>query len=87
MQRRICCVLPKSIQSFCEMGCIYREKPFRHLACPKSRKTDGCIAPCKEDECDCDRKKEFRMLPLTKKERNEVFLLQKEDAPRVQMLM
>ncbi len=85
--RRICCVLPKTIQGFCEVGCIYRESNFRHLACPKLRKTPGCIAPCKQEECTCGPKKEFQILPLTKKEQNEVFALQKEDTSRVQMLM
>ena len=74
MNRRICCALPKAVQSFCEMGCIYREKPFVHLACPKAKKTDGCTAPCK-DTCNCFPKKEFVIKPLSKKEKNEVFLL------------
>ncbi len=74
MQRRVCCSLPKTIQSFCELGCIYREKPFLALACPKAKKMDGCVAPCKEP-CDCGRKKEFVIIPLTKKEKNEMFLL------------
>lgn len=71
---RVCCSLPKAVQSFCEMGCIYREKAFRHLGCPKAKKTDGCVAPCR-DMCDCNYKKEFAVVPLTKKEKNEVFLL------------
>lgn len=74
MNRRVCCALPKAIQSFCEMGCIYREKPFVHLKCPRAKKTDGCVAPCK-DMCDCEFKKGFIMLVETKKQKNEMFLL------------
>ena len=73
--RRVCCSLPKTVQGFCEMGCIYREKAFRHLACPKTRKLDGCAAPC-NDFCDCNpTKTNFELKPQTKKEKNEVFLL------------
>jgi hypothetical protein len=57
------------------MGCVYREKAFRHTGCPKAKKTDGCVAPCPVDVCDCMPKKEFAIVPLTKKEKNEVFLL------------
>jgi len=75
MNRRICCALAKTVQSYCEMGCVYREKAFRHTGCPKAKKTDGCVAPCPVDVCDCMPKKEFAIVPLTKKEKNEVFLL------------
>jgi len=86
--RRISCGLPRSVQSFCEMGCIYRESSFRHLGCPRATKLDGCFAPCHPDDCSCvPKKKDCIVRTLTKKEKNEVFLLQKEDTPRVQMLM
>lgn len=73
---RIPCALPKVVKSFCETGCVYREKAFRHLACPKKlRLKDACASPCKTKECDCFHKKEFVIVSLTKKEKNEMFLL------------
>lgn len=74
MSSRIRCVF-KPVKILCEAGCIYREREFRHLACPKKlRGIQQCAAPCKKD-CDCFDKKEFVILPLTKKEKNEMFLL------------
>ncbi len=73
---RVSCALPKVVKSFCDMGCIYREKGFRHLGCPKKIRTGAlCAAPCKPKDCDCTTKKEFVIVSQSKKEKNEVFLL------------
>lgn len=73
---RSACALPKVVKSFCEMGCIYREKGFRHLACPKKiRNGEACAVPCRTKECDCFHKKEFVIVSQTKKQKNEMFLL------------
>ena len=73
---RTVCALPKVVKSLCETGCIYREKAFRHLACPKKlRRGDPCAVSCKTKDCDCNNKKEFVILSQTKKEKNEMFLL------------
>lgn len=74
MKSRIGCVL-KRIPILCEAGCMYREREFRHLACQKKLLTNSqCVSPCKTN-CDCFHKKEFVIIPLTKKEKNEMFLL------------
>jgi hypothetical protein len=40
------CPLPKVVKHFCQTGCIYREKAFRHLACPVALKNKAfCVAP------------------------------------------
>lgn len=70
---RCVCALPGHIKSLCETGCVYREPGFKHLACPVSRKTDTCVAPCPPIDCKC---KNERMQGLKKhKYYNEVFLL------------
>ena len=71
--RRAACCLPRKLKNMCETGCIYREKPFKHLACPMALKTKAtCAAPCRPNEvCVC----KTEILVLTKKEKNEVFLL------------
>lgn len=73
---RLTCVLPNNMKGLCEMGCIYREKAFKHLACPTAKKMKifHCVAPCPKGvplQCGC--KTEIKV--LTKKEKNEVFLL------------
>ena len=71
---RIACCLPHNLKSICEMGCIYREKAFKHIACPIALKTkELCVAPCnpKDEFCKC----KTEMIVLSKKEKNEVFLL------------
>jgi len=50
--QRATCSLPKALRSFCESGCIYREKNFTHIRCPQVLKTDLCAAPCKKP-CPC----------------------------------
>lgn len=69
---RLCC-LPRTLKNMCEMGCIYREKAFKHLACPVALKNkEVCAAPCQKGEvCVC----KTEIMVLTKKEKNEVFLL------------
>jgi hypothetical protein len=46
------CGLPSHLTSLCNTGCIYREPPFRHLACKEARKTE-CAAPCRPEPCPC----------------------------------
>ncbi len=76
MNRALCC-LPSTLKGLCEMGCIYREKAFKHLACRSGvRSKQVCVSPCAtfDEDCVCrNTKTKIRM--LTKKERNEVFLL------------
>jgi hypothetical protein len=70
---RIACSLPRNLKNLCEAGCIYREKAFKHLACQIAIKAkDPCAAPCAAGEpCSC----KTEIIVLTKKEKNEVFLL------------
>lgn len=72
MNRAVCCLSP-ALNSLCEMGCIYREKALKHLACPIAQKyKETCVAPCLNSApCVCKTK----VVLLTKKERNEVLLL------------
>ncbi len=41
------CILPKKLRTLCEMGCIYREKTFKHMASPTAlkSKTVFCVVP------------------------------------------
>ena len=73
MLRRVCS-LPPQLKSLCETGCLYRSATLRHLACPQSTKYDTCVAPCAPQPCPCS-KTEVVVVKLTKKDKNEVFLL------------
>jgi hypothetical protein len=70
---RVNCCLPRNLKNMCEMGCIYREKVFKYMACPLALKNkEVCVMPCNSKEfCHC----KTEIIVLTKKEKNEVFLL------------
>ena len=51
--QRVRCLLPETIQGLCEMGCIYRERAFKHLACASATNTTVCVAPCQKPPCLC----------------------------------
>ncbi len=73
------CSLPKTLQSFCESGCIYRANTHRHLACNHNFKTNSCVAPCQVTPCACKPKngRVIKQVPY------EVSLVQEEDRARV----
>jgi hypothetical protein len=68
------CRLPVPLASLCKTGCVYREKAFKHLACPFVPKTEPCAAPCKPD-CSCEPKNGQGLVLPKNKTKNEVFLL------------
>lgn len=82
--QRCLCILPRTIESLCETGCIYRESAVKHLACPRASNQDVCCAPCPPSECTCRPK---GRQPTHHKYYGEMFLLLKASDPKVHLQM
>lgn len=52
--RRSLCNLPDETKSLCDMGCIYRDKAHRHMACYLGVQSYNCVAPCNTEFCQCN---------------------------------
>lgn len=63
------CALPKALAHYCESGCLYRERNFKHLKCPTSKNTDYCVAPT----------------PTPPKHKNEMSTMQNSNSSGVQV--
>lgn len=89
---RCLCILPRTIESLCKTGCIYRESAFKHLACPRARKEDVCCAPCPPSDCSCrpgrkPREPRQPRQPTQHKYYQEMFLLLQASDPKLQLQM
>jgi hypothetical protein len=84
---RCLCVLPKTIESLCETGCIYREPAVRHLACPRATKTDVCCAPCPPLDCTCRPDSAGGRQPKLHTYYHEVYLLRETSNSKLHVQM
>ena len=85
--QRCLCVLPKTIESLCDTGCVYRESAVKHLACPRATKKDVCAAPCPPSDCTCKPGKSGDRQPKIHKYYHEVFLLRQEGHSKLHVQM